>query len=252
MRTIPSLALSWAAMPFFWTSKYTLSAPTASISSRAWAAAASGRSSSRCWQKRDCRHPVSAIRPCPCAASCCMSSGGLAPLVPLQKAGRGQLDQVAVAGRIGRQQGQMEAVHPARAAARVVVDQVDLTADDRLDVVLETGGVELHGAVHHAVIGQRQGGLPERRRPLRESFDLAGPVEQRVLGVDVEMGAGRGHQSRRSSSLADDGTAAPRICVGADAARVRTQVRPRFQPLCARLIHLRSSASGQSSPVIVT
>ena len=76
------------------------------------------------------------------------------------------------------------------AGGRVVVDEVDLAADDRLDAVLVARLVELDRAVHHAVIGEPQGRLVERRRALGERFDLARAVEQRVLGVHVQMGAG--------------------------------------------------------------
>ena len=72
----------------------------------------------------------------------------------------------------------------------MVVDEVDLAADDRLDAVLRARLVQLDGAVHHAVVGQRQGRLVERRGALRERVDLARAVEQRVLGVNVQMGAG--------------------------------------------------------------
>jgi hypothetical protein len=47
------------------------------------------------------------------------------------------------------------------------------------------------------VIGQPEGGLAELRRTCRELVDLARAVEQRVLGVDVEMRAAGGR------SLAD-------------------------------------------------
>ena len=76
----------------------------------------------------------------------------------------------------------------------MVVDEVDLAADDRLDPRLPRGLVELDRAVHHAVVGEPERGLPERGRALHEAVDLRGPVEQRVLGVDVQVGAGgRGH-----------------------------------------------------------
>jgi hypothetical protein len=46
----------------------------------------------------------------------------------------------------------------------------------------------LHGAVHHAVVGEPEGRLVEGGGPLGESVDAAGAVENRVLGMDVEMG----------------------------------------------------------------
>ena len=74
----------------------------------------------------------------------------------------------------------------------MVVDEVDLTADDRLDAVLGAGLVELDRAVHHAVVGQAERRLAELRRARRQRVDLARAVEQRVLGVHVQMGAGGG------------------------------------------------------------
>ena len=117
----------------------------------------------------------------------------LAALVALQEARRGELDQVAVAGGVGGQQREVEALQAPRAAARVIVDDVDLAADDRLDAVLATRREQLDRAVHHAVIGQAQRRLLELGGACRERVDLARPVEQRVLGMDVEMGAGGGH-----------------------------------------------------------
>ena len=75
-------------------------------------------------------------------------------------------------------------------AACVVVDEVDLAAHDRLDAVLAGGLVELDRAVHDAVVGQAEGRLAEVGGALGERVDLARAVEQRVLGVDVEIGAG--------------------------------------------------------------
>ena len=69
-----------------------------------------------------------------------------------------------------------------------VVDVVGLEAEDRLDPVLLAGLVVLDRAVHHAVVGQAERRLPIGGRTLGELVDLGGAVEQRVLGVDVEMG----------------------------------------------------------------
>ena len=117
----------------------------------------------------------------------------LAALEALEESGRGELDEVAIPGRGRRQQRQVEAVELSGRAAGVVLNDVRLAAEDRLDVVLAASRDQLHGAVHHPVVGQGERRLVERRRPRGQRLDLAGPVEQRVLGVDVEMGAGRGH-----------------------------------------------------------
>jgi hypothetical protein len=42
------------------------------------------------------------------------------------------------------------------------------------------------------VVGEADGGLLECRRSLDQRVDLAGAVQQRVLGMDVEVDAGRG------------------------------------------------------------
>ena len=127
---------------------------------------------------------------------------GLAALVALQEAARGQLDQVAVAGLVGGEQREVVALHPPRRAVGVIVDDVDLAAEDRLDVVLTARLEELDRAVHHTVVGEAERRLPELGGARGELLDLARPVEQRVLGVDVEVGAGRGHRqlSRRSDA----------------------------------------------------
>jgi len=116
----------------------------------------------------------------------------LAAVEALEEPGRAQPHEVAVALIGGRHEGQVVALGLLRAAVRVVVDVVDLAADDRLDPVLLGRLVELDGAVHHTMVGQRERRLPEGRGALGERVDLARPVEQRVLGVDVQVGAGRG------------------------------------------------------------
>src|ERR1700759_3354733 len=105
----------------------------------------------------------------------------------------------------------MEPLQPPWRPAGGVVDDVALTADDRLDLLLAAGGEQLDRAVHDAVVGEAQGGLPELRGAGRERVDLARPVEQRVLGVDVEMGADGGHQTAAPTLEADpDGAAGAR------------------------------------------
>ena len=52
------------------------------------------------------------------------------------------------------------------------------------------------GAVHDAVVGQPERRLAEVRGALGERLDLARAVEQRVLGMDVQMGAGGGGHGR--------------------------------------------------------
>ncbi len=68
-----------------------------------------------------------------------------------------------------------------------VVGDVDLAAQNRLDSGLSGLPVELDRAGHGAVVGE-----PDRRHlelggAGREGRDPAGPVEDRVLGVDVKV-----------------------------------------------------------------
>jgi hypothetical protein len=120
--------------------------------------------------------------------------GRLAAVQPVEEAGARELDEVAVALVGGGQQ--REVVVLVAAALGLVVDEVDLTAEDRLDAVLAGGLEVLDRAVHDAVVGQAQRGLAEVSRAFGQRVDLACTVEQRVLGVDVQMGAGWGRHGR--------------------------------------------------------
>ena len=76
----------------------------------------------------------------------------------------------------------------------MILDHVRLAAQDRLDPVLLAGREELNGPVHHPVVGERQRRLAEGGRTLGQLVDLASPVEQRVLGMDVQVGASGAHR----------------------------------------------------------
>ena len=68
-----------------------------------------------------------------------------------------------------------------------VVRDVHLAADDRLDARLAGLTMELDRAGQRAVVGERDRRHLEPRRLLDESRDPARPVEDRVLGVDVQV-----------------------------------------------------------------
>jgi hypothetical protein len=119
---------------------------------------------------------------------------GLAAAKALQVAQGGELDQVPEALAIAGQQGQVIALVADLLAVVAVVHEVRLEAQDRLHAVLATGLVELDRAVQHAVIGEPQRRHPELGGTFGQLLDLAGAVEQRVLGVDMQMdGARRAH-----------------------------------------------------------
>jgi hypothetical protein len=105
-------------------------------------------------------------------------------VVALEVAERAELDEVPVADVVG---GEERQVRVALVLLAAVVDHIDLAADDRPDALVLRRLEELDRARHRAVVGQGHRrhlelrGLPRKRR------DPAGPVEDRVLGVDVQV-----------------------------------------------------------------
>ncbi len=92
-----------------------------------------------------------------------------------------------------------------------VVDDVQLAAEDRLDALVGGGLVEIDRAGHRAVVGERDCGHLELRGLPRERRDPARPVEDGVLGVDVQVDERRGHGKAivlpRSDGLVSRGNA---------------------------------------------
>ena len=78
----------------------------------------------------------------------------------------------------------VDAVLAARALAR---GDVDLAADYGLYARGAAGAVKVDGAVHDAVVGYGEGAEAELLRALGEGVDAAGPVEQAVFGVQVQV-----------------------------------------------------------------
>ncbi len=151
------------------------------------------------WLVREARQPVRQMTPSACSESSSRSTPGLPRCRPSRKPFDGQRREVLEALVGGREQRQVVALDLA-VAHRAVVDEVRLEPQQRLDAVLLGRLVELHGAVHDAVVGQPDGGLVIGRGALGQLVDVAGSVEERVLGVDVEMrdgsGCSRGGNSR--------------------------------------------------------
>ena len=71
--------------------------------------------------------------------------------------------------------------------APVAGRDVDLAAEDRVDAALAGGVVEHHRREHVAVLGDSQRRHLQRRCLIEQLVDAAGAVEQRVLGVQVEV-----------------------------------------------------------------
>ena len=128
-------------------------------------------------------------------------------VVALEVAERAELDEVVVAGRRLGQQRQVVPVALVGVHARAaVVDEVDLTAQQRLDAGLAGRAIELDRARHGAVVGDADGGHAELHRALDELRDAAGAVQHRVLGMDVQVGVTRHGRSHRRHILGGPAT----------------------------------------------
>ena len=115
-------------------------------------------------------------------------------VVALEVAGRGEPDQILVAlARLG-EQGE---VCVSLGQRFPVVTDVDLAADHRLDPGLAAVPVELDRAGERAVVGQRHRRHVELGRACDEIRDPARPVEDGVLGVDVQVHERGCHHERR-------------------------------------------------------
>ena len=100
-----------------------------------------------------------------------------------------ELDEVAVAGLVLRQQRQVVIVVGARIGllvARVGRD-VGLDADDRLDAAGARFLIEVDSAVEGAVVGHGDRLLADREDAIHHIGDATEPVEKRELGVEVQV-----------------------------------------------------------------
>ena len=110
----------------------------------------------------------------------------------LRKGRRVQEAQVAVAHLVAAQQNQV--VH-----GRVVLvylvgalpgGHIHLAADDGLDPLRLARLVEVHHAVHDAVVGDGHGALAQLLHPLDQQGNAAGPVQQGIFGMDMQVDKG--------------------------------------------------------------
>ena len=159
------------------------------------------------------RQADSAIRPLACRASRSLSMRGFV-VEALQEGGRDQLDEVAVALLVLAQQDQVVVAVGVGADLEPLLGDVDFAADDRVDAFFAGGMVELHGSEQVAVAGERHRGHAQRGHLAHELWNGAGPVQQRIIGVAMQVDkrslghsgyfsmapAGRGRGARRRSS----------------------------------------------------
>ena len=71
--------------------------------------------------------------------------------------------------------------------------KIGLDADHRADPGAFARAEEGDHAVHGAMVGERQGGLPQSLGALDQLFNAAKAVKKRKLGVDVEVDEVFGH-----------------------------------------------------------
>ena len=114
---------------------------------------------------------------------------------PLQVADAGELDQVAVALQVFRQQGDMvvNLAFLGLFLPAVAGGDIGLDADNRLDPLVPRRAVELERPEQVAVVGQGQGGHAETGGLGDELSGLAGPVQQAVIRVVVQVYEGFFH-----------------------------------------------------------
>ena len=103
------------------------------------------------------------------------------------KGHRDKVAEIAVARLVFAQQYQVRIVVVAAvlAVGHVARSDIDLAADDGLDPLGAAGLVKGDGAVHHTVVGERDGALPQLLDALGQLVRAAGAVEQGIFAVDV-------------------------------------------------------------------
>ena len=108
----------------------------------------------------------------------------------VQAGARDQAHQVAVAGEVAGEQGEVEgaAVEGGVAVGVGAGGDVDLAADDGADALVAGGQVEVGGGVHGAVVGDGDRVHAERGGALDEVGNATEAVEQAEFAVDVEVG----------------------------------------------------------------
>ena len=101
----------------------------------------------------------------------------------------GDADEVAVAFFVlGEDEEVVVVVAFAGGAVVFVFGDVELAAEDGLDAFFFGGVEEVDGAVDVAVVGHGDGLLAEGGDAVDEFVDVAGAVEEGVLGVEMEVG----------------------------------------------------------------
>ncbi len=100
----------------------------------------------------------------------------------------------AVAGVAARV---VDSAAPRRSVEPALAGHVGLEPDDGVDALLAARLVEVDGAVHVAVVGHADRRLPVGHRGAHHVGDPRRAIEHRVLGVQMQVGERRAHESLR-------------------------------------------------------
>src|ERR1019366_2864466 len=111
-------------------------------------------------------------------------------VIALEVRGADQLDEVAIAGVVAREQDEVVgvAVGPALTIVARARRHVHLAAEHGVDLCRARGGVEIDSPIEHAVVGDGDRGLPHRLGAVDEFLDARGAVKQRELTVRMQVG----------------------------------------------------------------
>src|SRR5262249_4478651 len=109
----------------------------------------------------------------------------------LQVCSRHEPHEIRVARAVPREHGAVTGALVAAVLSRALEAapgrDVEFTADDGLHAGLYAAGVEIHAAEEVAVVGQRDRRKMKLLRPLDQSLEAGGAIEEAVLGMDVQV-----------------------------------------------------------------
>ena len=103
----------------------------------------------------------------------------------------GELDEIFVAGRVLGEQAEVM-INIASPAAGFLFQpaagrDIHFAADDGLDALFTGRLVKINRAIEHAVVGDGQRGKFQFMGLFHQPVQTAGAIEQRILGVQMEM-----------------------------------------------------------------
>ena len=124
-----------------------------------------------------------------------------------------QPHQILIACIVFAQENQVAHFPPRGGTVRPVPADIGLAADDGLEACFRHGRVEINGAVEHAVIRDGARIHAERLQAFHQRGDPAGPVQQAVLRMKMQMGkAHRRSPLRRCAACSFLGVRVPGQC----------------------------------------